>query len=282
MVDLPSQDRIDAEDIRQRARQTNYDWYLAALLAPRAARADLLVLAAFSGEVARIPSAVSEPMMGAIRLQWWRDVLDQPAGATIGHPLADALRELIARHRLTKAHLHAQIDAAEQALQSEPFEDRAALSNHFGKAWGSRFRLAAECLRGTDELVSRDAIFCAAEAYGCARLAAWTAAAKASGGDIASWLHVGAPGSSRGSSPASPHGASSAIEPATLATEATASLTRLRQLWGAVPRPQRPAFLPAAIVEPYLRVSQGPARGDEPIELARAWRLLVANWRGVV
>ena len=41
--------------------------------APRAM--DLLALAAFHGEIARIPQTVREPAVGDIRLQWWRDAL---------------------------------------------------------------------------------------------------------------------------------------------------------------------------------------------------------------
>ena len=58
------------------ARSGEPDRYLAALLAPPAARADLLALAAFASELARVPSLVTrEPTMGEIRLQWWRDAL---------------------------------------------------------------------------------------------------------------------------------------------------------------------------------------------------------------
>ena len=58
------------------ARSGEPDRYLAALLAPPDARPHLLALAAFSSELARVPSLVTrEPAMGEIRLQWWRDAL---------------------------------------------------------------------------------------------------------------------------------------------------------------------------------------------------------------
>lgn len=270
MTASPSQDLAAAEEIRLRARQTNYDWYLAALLSPRAVRADLIALAAFAGDVQRIPATVTEPMMGAIRLQWWRDALEQPPDVAIGHPVADAVRSVVVRHRLTKAYLQAQIDATERSLHPEPFEDRQALSIHFGKTYGSRFRLAAECLRGSDDLAPRDRIQCAAEAYGYASLAAFTTAARAANAEVPTWLEVGPPG------------AGISILPEILAADAVAALVRLRAIWSAVPRPQRPAFLPVALVEPYLRVSEVPGRGTEPSEFARAWRMLVTKWRGRV
>ena len=64
------------------ARSGEPDRYLAALLAPPAARDALLALAAFSSELARVPRArPREPAMGEIRLQWWRDALAAPARA---------------------------------------------------------------------------------------------------------------------------------------------------------------------------------------------------------
>ena len=39
---------------------------------------------------------VSEPGLGAIRLQWWRDAIERAAsGEAIGHPVADAFGETL-------------------------------------------------------------------------------------------------------------------------------------------------------------------------------------------
>ena len=54
----------------------DYDRYLSALFAPACRREALFALIAFNHEIARIPEAVSEPMLGRIRLQWWREVLE--------------------------------------------------------------------------------------------------------------------------------------------------------------------------------------------------------------
>ena len=67
--------------IRESARLNESDRYISALLAPRAARDDLITLAAYLGEVRRIALTVSETALGEIRLQWWRDVLS--AGAQV-------------------------------------------------------------------------------------------------------------------------------------------------------------------------------------------------------
>ena len=78
--------------VRTAARAFERDRYLAALLSPRGVREDLLALAAFAGELARIPAFVSEPMVGEIRLQWWRDAiragLKDGSGEGGGHPIS--------------------------------------------------------------------------------------------------------------------------------------------------------------------------------------------------
>ena len=64
-----------------------------------ARREALFALIAFNHEIARIPEAVSEPMLGRIRLQWWREVLDATyAGEPtrrheVALPLVDAIRD---------------------------------------------------------------------------------------------------------------------------------------------------------------------------------------------
>lgn len=112
-----------AEVIRQ-ARETAPDDYLAATLAPLAVRSDYLTLAAFFGEIARIPLQVSEPGLGEIRLQWWHDALF--AAARTGHPVADALSELTARGAVAAPLLLTAIEARSAELYPEPFASRDA------------------------------------------------------------------------------------------------------------------------------------------------------------
>ena len=104
---MPSQARTRRRCARA-ARELDYDRYLAALLAPRAARDGLMALAAFHGEIARIPRTVREPGVGDIRLQWWRDAL-RDAGR---HGDRQSRRRRDARRgaRARAAHRHAHCD----------------------------------------------------------------------------------------------------------------------------------------------------------------------------
>ena len=91
-------ERERAATVRRMARKADPDRAIAALFAPLTARDDLFALFAFNGELARIADQVSEPGLGAIRLQWWRDALARAeAGEATGHPVADAFGSVLAR-----------------------------------------------------------------------------------------------------------------------------------------------------------------------------------------
>ena len=104
---------VDFEQLRQELRGLDGDLYLCHLFAPGETRDALLVLYHLYADIARIPASVSDPMIGAIRLQWFRDLLDAVAdGESKGVPIGEAL--LV--HTLTKRDVTALIDGREAAL----------------------------------------------------------------------------------------------------------------------------------------------------------------------
>ncbi|MEM0937398.1 MAG: squalene/phytoene synthase family protein [Pseudomonadota bacterium] len=74
------------------------DRFLAAMSAHVPARALLFPIYAFNVEVARAPWISSEPLIGEMRLQWWRDVLEElrsgapPRAHEVVTPLAEVAR----------------------------------------------------------------------------------------------------------------------------------------------------------------------------------------------
>ena len=121
------------------ARAADYDRYLSALFAPAGRREALFALIAFNHEIARIPEAVSEPMLGRIRLQWWREVFEaiyagEPARRhEVAVPLADAIRA----HALDRAPFDELLDARESDLEPEGPADLAALERYAAATGGS-------------------------------------------------------------------------------------------------------------------------------------------------
>ncbi|MGD9508205.1 MAG: squalene/phytoene synthase family protein [Geminicoccaceae bacterium] len=120
----PSQTGDAAPDDRSayllaEAKRRDPDRYLCALFAPAERRDDLLALLLFNDELARIPDAVTQPMTGLIRLQWWRDALDEllTGRPPRRHPVVEALAPLVADGRAAANTLHAMVDAREPALE---------------------------------------------------------------------------------------------------------------------------------------------------------------------
>lgn len=108
------------------------DRFLTALTAPADRRPGLFALYAFNTEISKTREAVSEPMIGSIRLQWWREAVDEIyAGTARQHEVVRALADAVNRHELSRAPLDALIDARERDLDDLPparladFEDYA-------------------------------------------------------------------------------------------------------------------------------------------------------------
>jgi len=90
---------------------------LAVAYAPRAARGPWVALLALDRRLARAAIQASEPMLGQIRLVWWRDRLRTPASAwPEGEPLLAALAGFDA----DRAALEALVDAWETLVGGQP------------------------------------------------------------------------------------------------------------------------------------------------------------------
>ena len=61
-----------AEEVRRNDR----DRFLTALFAPTHLREHLYTLYAFNIEISKTREVVNETMLGAIRLQWWREAIE--------------------------------------------------------------------------------------------------------------------------------------------------------------------------------------------------------------
>ncbi len=125
-------------------RRDDPDRWLATLFLPETARPAVHALLAFNLEVAKIRDAVSQPMLGEIRYQWWRDLLGD--GAAGGNPVAEALLDTVARHRLDVARLLALIEARSFDLYDDPMPSALALENYARDTAGPLFELTAAIL----------------------------------------------------------------------------------------------------------------------------------------
>lgn len=101
-------------DLESQVRRLDPDrWLASRFVADPAARADLIALYAFDHELARAPRVASNPLVGEIRLSWWREMLDEAyeRRPVRRHPTALALAGAISRRSLPREPLEAMIDA---------------------------------------------------------------------------------------------------------------------------------------------------------------------------
>jgi phytoene synthase len=129
------------------ARRFDRERWLAALLAPPAVQATLVALLAFNYEVAKTRESVSQPMLGQIRLQWWREGVESIyAGRPRAHQVVEALAAAGRARPLDRAHFDRLIDARESDLDDAPFADLAALENYAEATAGGLALLGLEAL----------------------------------------------------------------------------------------------------------------------------------------
>lgn len=138
--------------VRRTTRAADPDRAIAALFAPTAVRDDLFALLAFNAELARIADQVTEPGLGAIRLQWWREAIEQAAsGKSAGHPVADAFGAVIARRQLSRERIAALIDARSFDVGETLMPDARTLDAYLFDTTGGLFALAGEILGAEGE-----------------------------------------------------------------------------------------------------------------------------------
>src|SRR2546430_5943720 len=134
-------------------RKHDYDRYISALFAPERVRAHLFALYAFNYEIARITETVRNPVAGQLRLQWWRDAVDEIySGARGRTEVLQALLHGVAAHQLPKPLFDAMLDARAQDFESAPFADMAALEAYADATSAMLMRLAARVLGAEDAL----------------------------------------------------------------------------------------------------------------------------------
>jgi phytoene/squalene synthetase len=155
-----------AARLAQSLRAADPDRYFASLFAPPADRPYLHALYAFNHELARVAENVREPMLGQIRLEWWRETVEGAAkGAPRPHDVALGLAALFADRPLPLADFEAMTAARVFDSSAEHFADFAALETYLDATGGALMRMAAHIL-GSDPEVTREA----ALAYGLAGL----------------------------------------------------------------------------------------------------------------
>ena len=132
----------------QLVRRHDRDRFLTALFAPAGRRESLYALYGFNYEIARVREIVSEPMLGRMRLQWWRESIAAiyEGGPIRHHEVVAPLALAIGRHALSRAHFDRIIDAREADLDDAPPATLDALEAYAEGTSGELVLLALEAL----------------------------------------------------------------------------------------------------------------------------------------
>jgi len=139
-------------------RRADYDRFLTVLFAPAEARERLFALYAFNHEIAKVRETVSEPMLGQIRLQWWREAIGGIyEGKPRAHAVVDALRAAVDAAEAPRADFEALIDARELDLAGRAPENLAALEA-YGEGSSSRLMYLAAAMLGARGEATRIAL----------------------------------------------------------------------------------------------------------------------------
>lgn len=144
-------------------RQDSDRWLSTRFIADVAARADIIALYALNIELSKVAATVSDPMMGEIRLTWWREGFEQIAAGKPPrrHPVVEALGGF------DPMALEVLPEGRFADLDTEPFADDAAVLAYVDGTAGALMALAA---RRLDPKARFQEVKGAARAFGLAGL----------------------------------------------------------------------------------------------------------------
>ncbi len=112
-------------DLDAQVRAADLDrWLASRFVADEQLRRDLIALYAFEAELMAIPTRVTQPLLGEMRYVWWREQMDGVFAGTPrkGHPVLEALTDIVARHGLPRDPLEALIEAHIGRVHGEPHD----------------------------------------------------------------------------------------------------------------------------------------------------------------
>jgi phytoene synthase len=277
--------RADTAELAARVRSRDPDRYLTALFAPAERRPALFALIAFNDEIARVREAVTQPILGQIRLQWWRDALEQIyAGKPPAHDVAQALAMAVATGNLDRILLEQMIDARETDLASEPPAHVEDLLSYAAETAGNLIELQLQALGVRDE-ASEQAGRSVGTAYalvGLIRAIPFHARSRRVYLPQSVLAEKGLAGEDLLRSEP-PMALRSAVKE--LASLARLHLVEAREHAGAVPRRAAPALLAATVAETYLGALERAgydvfSRSVSERPPGLVWRLALRAWTG--
>lgn len=158
-----------SEPTLQQLKSVDPDRLRAAVFADKAGRERLQLLYAFHYELAKVPELVSEPMIGQIRYQWWRDAVAEiyESKPVRKHEIAMPLGKMLLEYNVPRFWVDRLIDGRERDLDPRPFVNLEEARDYCRQTSGVLIQLAVKLLGAEPN----EAVLSAGEAWGLTGLA---------------------------------------------------------------------------------------------------------------
>jgi len=134
----------------QKAAQSGSSFYRSFRFLPAARRRASTALYAFCREVDDVVDDTSDVGVARIKLAWWRGQVAQIFSGTPQHPVAQALRPVVADFALKEPQLQAVIDGMAMDLEQQRYLDFAALERYCDLVAGGVGLMSAEIFGYSD------------------------------------------------------------------------------------------------------------------------------------
>ncbi len=242
-----------AEYCRNLVRHADRDRYLASLFAPDDQKIRLWSLYAFNLEIARVRELVSDPQLGEMRFQWWREVIDGIyAGEVLDHPVAVELATTIKGADLPRHAFVNLIEARTFDLYDDPMPALSDLEGYLGETSSALMQLAALSLAGPDAIGAAEASGYAGVAYGLTGLLRALPIHRARGQCYIPVDLLEKRGTTTAQVLSGRRDASMSVVLTELQHLAARRLQQARDCLSHVPLAALPAFLPTCLIDGYL------------------------------
>lgn len=276
------------DGLAEMVRAGDRERYTASLYAPENKRNALLALYAFNIEIARIRDLTNEPMVGEMRLLWWRDaIVGGSSTETAGHPIAEVLCGAISDNGLPVAAFENMIEARRFDLYNDPMPSRNDLEGYCGETAGALIQLSALVLDADAAATHADAAGHAGCAQAIAGLLSLLPHHAARGQCFVPSDVLAAAGASVEEFTAGEPGASAENAVAAMLALGREHLSAFEALARDLPATLRPAFLPVAATGAWFhkleragkQVFEHPVK-PSPLRLSAAiFRRAMFGWR---
>ena len=118
------------EYCQQKTAQSGTSFYYSFMFLPPERRRAITALYAFCREVDDVVDEVTDPELARTKLAWWRTEIGATFTGKPQHPVAQALRPVVAAYRLPEEHFQTVIDGMAMDLQRNRYLDFTELERY--------------------------------------------------------------------------------------------------------------------------------------------------------